>query len=169
MRNRISRGAIKPQGSSSIQTGGQHSNCQHPQTCLDTYLCYMSCMAPPNPAPPDGSPSATTQTQPGNGVISSGDNAEAEEVYSVFSPSTRTFLTYHLGFVMLVSTLTSTIYSPLIPLLATQFSVSIQAIKHHRHRLCNFPSSLTGSSLVVSRLCRAPTHAPRYPYLVRRC
>lgn len=85
-------------------------------------------MAPPNPAPPDGSPSATTQTQPGNGVISSGDNAEAEEVYSVFSPSTRTFLTYHLGFVMLVSTLTSTIYSPLIPLLATQFSVSIQAI-----------------------------------------
>lgn len=54
-------------------------------------------------------------------------SSEAEE-YSVFPKSTITYLTYLLGCVMLLSTLTATIYFPLIPMLATNFSVSIQAI-----------------------------------------
>lgn len=50
------------------------------------------------------------------------------EDYSVFSDSMRTYLTYLLGFVIILSTLTATIYFPLIPMLSSQFSVSIQAI-----------------------------------------
>lgn len=51
-----------------------------------------------------------------------------DEEYSVFSPGMRRYLTYLLGLVMLTSTLTATIYFPLIPMLSTHFSVSIQAI-----------------------------------------
>ncbi|KAI1460211.1 MFS general substrate transporter [Annulohypoxylon moriforme] len=48
--------------------------------------------------------------------------------YSMFSPAMQTYLTYLLGFTMILSTLTATIYFPLIPLLSNQFHVSIQAI-----------------------------------------
>lgn len=48
--------------------------------------------------------------------------------YSVFNSSMRYYLTYLLGFVIILSTLTATIYFPLIPLLSREFSVSIQAI-----------------------------------------
>lgn len=48
--------------------------------------------------------------------------------YSVFSDSLRTYLTYLLGFIIILSTLTATIYFPLIPMLSSHFSVSIQAI-----------------------------------------
>jgi len=48
--------------------------------------------------------------------------------YSAFSRRMRTYLTYLLGVVMILSTLTATIYFPLIPLLSVQFGVSIQAI-----------------------------------------
>ncbi|OPB46583.1 hypothetical protein A0O28_0067050 [Trichoderma guizhouense] len=48
--------------------------------------------------------------------------------YSVFSKALRTYLTYFLGFTMILSTLTATIYFPLIPILSTQLRVSIQAI-----------------------------------------
>jgi MFS family permease len=51
-----------------------------------------------------------------------------EENYSVFSAAMRTYLTYLLGFIIILSTLTATIYFPLIPMLSTHFSVSIQAI-----------------------------------------
>ncbi|KAH0558953.1 hypothetical protein GP486_004424 [Trichoglossum hirsutum] len=51
-----------------------------------------------------------------------------EENYSVFSAAMRAYLTYLLGFVILTSTLTATAYFPLIPMLSTHFSVSIQAI-----------------------------------------
>ncbi|KAH8129619.1 hypothetical protein FP744_10008058 [Trichoderma asperellum] len=51
-----------------------------------------------------------------------------EEPYSVFSPALRTFLTYFLGYAMILSTLTATIYFPLIPILSTQLHVSIQSI-----------------------------------------
>ncbi|EPE35697.1 MFS general substrate transporter [Glarea lozoyensis ATCC 20868] len=50
------------------------------------------------------------------------------EVYSVFSSGMRLYLTYLLGIVLLISTLTSTIYAPLLSLLSTHFSVSIQSI-----------------------------------------
>ncbi|KXX81451.1 MFS antiporter QDR2 [Madurella mycetomatis] len=42
--------------------------------------------------------------------------------------STRTYLTYLLGFTITLSTLTATIYFPLIPLLTRQFSVPLQSI-----------------------------------------
>ncbi|ETS73639.1 hypothetical protein PFICI_14585 [Pestalotiopsis fici W106-1] len=48
--------------------------------------------------------------------------------YSVFTNSMRLYLTYLLGFVIILSTLTATIYFPLIPLLSREFSVSVQAI-----------------------------------------
>jgi MFS family permease len=51
-----------------------------------------------------------------------------EEDYSVFSAAMRTYLTYLLGFIIILSTLTATIYFPLIPMLTKHFSVSIQAI-----------------------------------------
>ena len=50
------------------------------------------------------------------------------EAYSAYSAYTRTYLTYILGVVQLISTLTTTIYFPLIPTLSTHFSVSVQAI-----------------------------------------
>lgn len=56
------------------------------------------------------------------------DAYRQDEVYSVFSDHDRTYLTYLLGFVIILSTLTATIYFPLIPLLSNQFSVSIQSI-----------------------------------------
>ncbi|ROV91697.1 hypothetical protein VMCG_09256 [Cytospora schulzeri] len=54
-------------------------------------------------------------------------HAEIEQ-YSAITPSMRTYLTYLLGLVMLLSTLTATIYFPLIPMLSRHFSVSVQAI-----------------------------------------
>ncbi|WEW60325.1 hypothetical protein PRK78_005810 [Emydomyces testavorans] len=48
--------------------------------------------------------------------------------YSTFSPTTRTYLTYLLGFITILSTLTATIYFPLIPMLHLHFSVSIQKV-----------------------------------------
>ncbi|KAI4690331.1 hypothetical protein J4E81_007484 [Alternaria sp. BMP 2799] len=64
------------------------------------------------------STSKTNQPTPSN----------AAEPYSAFPQSTRTYLTYILGIIQLISTLTTTIYFPLIPTLSTHFSVSIQAI-----------------------------------------
>lgn len=56
------------------------------------------------------------------------NEASQAEDYSVFSDSMRTYLTYLLGFIIILSTLTATIYFPLIPMLSSHFSVSIQAI-----------------------------------------
>ena len=50
------------------------------------------------------------------------------EDYSLFSASMRTYLTYLLGVVITLSTLTATAYFPLIPMLSVHFCVSIQAI-----------------------------------------
>jgi hypothetical protein len=45
--------------------------------------------------------------------------------YSTFSAGTRIYSTYCLGIVMILSTLTATIYFPLIPALSIHFNVSI--------------------------------------------
>ncbi|KAI1266566.1 major facilitator superfamily domain-containing protein [Xylariaceae sp. FL1019] len=50
------------------------------------------------------------------------------EDYTVFSPNVQSFLVILLGVVMVLSTLTATIYFPLIPMLSDQLSVSVQAI-----------------------------------------
>ncbi|KAI4657068.1 uncharacterized protein J4E79_007684 [Alternaria viburni] len=74
--------------------------------------------APPiNPSKKTTAPK-TNQPTPNN----------AAEPYSAFPQSTRTNLTYILGIIQLISTLTTTIYFPLIPTLSAHFSVSIQAI-----------------------------------------
>lgn len=52
----------------------------------------------------------------------------SEENYSVFTAETRQYLTYLLGFIITISTLSATIYLPLIPMLSSHLSVSIQAI-----------------------------------------
>jgi MFS family permease len=53
----------------------------------------------------------------------------SEEVeYTVFSSGNRIFLVVLLGVVMILSTLTATIYFPLIPMLSNQLSVSVEAI-----------------------------------------
>jgi len=52
----------------------------------------------------------------------------AEAAYIVFTRQTRTYLAYLLGLIITTSTLTATIYFPLIPMLSRYFSVSIQAI-----------------------------------------
>jgi MFS family permease len=54
--------------------------------------------------------------------------SHTEYAYSVFTAAMRTYLTYLLGFIIIISTLTATIYFPLIPMLSTRFSVSIEAI-----------------------------------------
>lgn len=51
-----------------------------------------------------------------------------EVLYSTFSAGTRIYLTYALGIIMILSTLTATIYFPLIPILSTHFRVSVQAV-----------------------------------------
>ncbi|KAL2022187.1 hypothetical protein VTK56DRAFT_6016 [Thermocarpiscus australiensis] len=56
------------------------------------------------------------------------NSEQRPELYSTFSSATRTYLTYLLGFIIILSTFTATIYFPLIPLLSTQFHSSIQAI-----------------------------------------
>lgn len=53
---------------------------------------------------------------------------EIEGLHTTFSKGTRCYLTYLLGFIMVLSTLTATIYFPLIPLLSSSFSSSTQAI-----------------------------------------
>ncbi|CAJ2501120.1 Uu.00g039730.m01.CDS01 [Anthostomella pinea] len=56
------------------------------------------------------------------------DPAAGVEDYSTFSAPMRTYPTYLLGFVIIISTLMGTVYFPLIPMLSRQFGVSIQAI-----------------------------------------
>ncbi|KAJ8131151.1 hypothetical protein O1611_g2471 [Lasiodiplodia mahajangana] len=51
-----------------------------------------------------------------------------EDEYTILSSGMRIFLVVLLGVVTILSTLTTTIYFPLIPMLSTQLSVSIQAI-----------------------------------------
>lgn len=50
------------------------------------------------------------------------------EDYSVFSDRVRLYLTYLLGLVMVLSTISATIYFPLIPMLSREFESSIQEI-----------------------------------------
>lgn len=71
-------------------------------------------------------PSQAEETEKDNPF--SGSSHHAEEDYSIFSNRMRTYLTYQLGFIIILSTLTATTYFPLIPMLSTHFSVSIQAI-----------------------------------------
>ncbi|KAJ0109110.1 hypothetical protein J7T55_002302 [Diaporthe amygdali] len=61
-------------------------------------------------------------------LVNTSDGPSEDEDYSVFSDALRLYLTYLLGFVIILSTLTATIYFPLIPMLSAHFSVSIQAI-----------------------------------------
>lgn len=77
------------------------------------------------PAEPSGSGKSIGAETEMNGPEGDSHN---EDEYSAFSPAMRTYLTYLLGFILILSTLTATIYFPLIPMLSTHFSVSIQAI-----------------------------------------
>lgn len=61
-------------------------------------------------------------------LVNGPNEASQVENYSAFSDSLRIYLTYLLGFIIILSTLTATIYFPLIPMLSSHFSVSIQAI-----------------------------------------
>ncbi|KAK7722156.1 hypothetical protein SLS64_000689 [Diaporthe eres] len=61
-------------------------------------------------------------------LVNVSNEASQVENYSAFSDSLRIYLTYLLGFIIILSTLTATIYFPLIPMLSSHFSVSIQAI-----------------------------------------
>lgn len=58
--------------------------------------------------------------------VSDGDSPVEDD--TVLSDSLRLYLTYMLGFITILSTLTATIYFPIIPMLSVHFSVSIQAI-----------------------------------------
>jgi len=75
-----------------------------------------------------------SETADGNTTEISKSNAPSPaendhgDQYSVFPSFTRTYLTYLLGFTMTLSTLTATVYFPLIPLLSSTFAVSIQEI-----------------------------------------
>ncbi|KAK8012778.1 hypothetical protein PG991_010153 [Apiospora marii] len=51
-----------------------------------------------------------------------------DDAYSHFSDRRRRFLAFLLGYVTLASSLTATIYFPLIELLSTQYATSVQAI-----------------------------------------
>lgn len=77
--------------------------------------CEMSEETPPGPKEATGPANVSNE-------------ASQAEDYSVFSDSMRTYITYLLGFIIILSTLTATIYFPLIPMLSSHFSVSIQAI-----------------------------------------
>ncbi|KAF2789554.1 MFS general substrate transporter [Melanomma pulvis-pyrius CBS 109.77] len=82
----------------------------------------------------DMSPTQTTSRNddlPNKAVLSGSPDKfapEGDAAYSIFSNGIRTYLTYLLGFVITISTLTATIFFPLIPMLSRHFSVSIQAI-----------------------------------------
>ncbi|KAK8078895.1 hypothetical protein PG994_002702 [Apiospora phragmitis] len=65
-----------------------------------------------------------TRAMPEQFVPSTGEVRD----YSVFTSSMRKYLSYLLGFIIILSTLTATIYFPLIPLLSQELKVSIQAI-----------------------------------------
>ena len=69
----------------------------------------------------------TEKAESSDDAQSPGEN-EGEEEYSIFPSSTRTYLSYLLGFTMTLSTLTATIYFPLIPMLSDAFAVSVQDI-----------------------------------------
>ncbi|KFX99301.1 hypothetical protein V490_01847 [Pseudogymnoascus sp. VKM F-3557] len=80
--------------------------------------------------PSTSEPSTVAEAKIGTAKAENASHADIShaEDYSTFSPAIRTYLTYLLGLIMLLSTLTATIYFPLIPLLSTHFSVPIQAI-----------------------------------------
>jgi MFS family permease len=65
-------------------------------------------------------------------VVSKDETSVSHEAtslpYTVFTISQRRWLTYLLGYLTLASSLTATIYFPLIGLLSVQYNVSIQAI-----------------------------------------
>ncbi|KAK4040134.1 major facilitator superfamily domain-containing protein [Parachaetomium inaequale] len=83
--------------------------------------CPQTAQQQPSPIPPSP-PNNSSSNEPHQ------PPTESPEPYSTFPPSTRTYLTYLLGFTITLSTLTATIYFPLIPLLATTLSVPIQSI-----------------------------------------
>lgn len=82
---------------------------------VSSKTCEMPEETPPGPKEAAGPANVSNEASPA-------------EDYSVFSDSMRTYLTYLLGFIIILSTLTATIYFPLIPMLSSHFSVSIQAI-----------------------------------------
>ncbi|KAI3541458.1 hypothetical protein CSPX01_07546 [Colletotrichum filicis] len=63
-----------------------------------------------------------------NEAIHVAQEASRDQKYSVFSQVMRKYLTYLLGLILTLSTLTATIYFPLIPMLSAELGVSIQAI-----------------------------------------
>lgn len=73
-------------------------------------------------------PKEMTAPKEASTLVNVPNESSQVESYSVFSDSLRIYLTYLLGFITILSTLTATIYFPLIPMLSSHFSVSIQAV-----------------------------------------
>lgn len=73
-------------------------------------------------------PKETPAPKEASALVNVPNETSQVESYSVFSDSLRIYLTYLLGFIIILSTLTATVYFPLIPMLSSHFSVSIQAI-----------------------------------------
>ena len=80
------------------------------------------------PSPPTPDPEKPAIPPPVEELQRAAGKPSNDEVYSIFSSGMRLYLTYLLGLVLLISTLTSTIYAPLLSMLSKHFSVSIQAI-----------------------------------------
>ncbi|TLD03863.1 hypothetical protein PgNI_11379 [Pyricularia grisea] len=71
-------------------------------------------------------PESINQRHPTDAMQSSSESQD--EDYSIFSDRMRLYLTYLLGLVMVLSTISATIYFPLIPMLSREFASSIQDI-----------------------------------------
>ena len=86
----------------------------------------------PNEASISESPAASAPdseaASPHASELPDDNSVAAVPPYSVFTPNMRTYLTYLLGVTITLSTLTASIYFPLIPMLATHYATSIQAI-----------------------------------------
>ncbi|KAL2066809.1 hypothetical protein VTL71DRAFT_1233 [Oculimacula yallundae] len=76
-----------------------------------------------------------------------------EEAYTVFTLHKRKYMSYLMGIILTTSTLTATIYFPLIPMLSKNFSVSIQAINLTVtvYAICQAVSPIVFASLADAR------------------
>lgn len=71
---------------------------------------------------------ASVHQPPTQNVLPEATTGPLSAPYSVFTKGQKQYITYLLGFLTLASSLTATIYFPLIPLLAEEYQTSTQAI-----------------------------------------
>lgn len=92
-----------------------------------------SSTGPSNNVQPDEDPDshcspASLEQRPSQDVFPESSTGLPPVPYSVFTKGQKRYVTYLLGFLTLASSLTATIYFPLIPLLAQEYQTSTQAI-----------------------------------------